>query len=540
MKRRLFLRNSLATGTILSLNACQGDAHKQLPNTIGDPFELNEVKIPDLHLGYEQRKFTIEQVVRLYLDRIEKIDRNGPGLNAVIEVNTDALTLARRLDQELQNGKKRGLLHGIPIMVKDNIDTAGNMLTTAGSLALADNMAAKNAWVTQKLLDAGAVIIGKTNLSEWANFRSTRSSSGWSGRGGQTRNAYFTDRNPCGSSSGSGVAASANLCTAAIGTETNGSVVCPSSISNIVGIKPTVGLVSRAGIIPISHTHDTAGPMCRTVQDAAIVLGALTGIDPDDQATSRSEGRSFQDYTQFLDPDSLKNKRLGLAKHYTGFHSEVDALVDQAIEDIKRLGAEVVEVQGTDLNNDSGSDAYTVLLYEFKHDLNRYLSTCPSTVKTRTLEALIKFNEDHAEKEMPYFGQEIFVAAQAKGDLNSPEYLKAKENVLKANGPDGIDRVLKKYELDALMAPSNAPSWPIDVINGDHFLGSSSSPAARSGYPNVTVPMGFVHGLPIGLSIFAEAYSEPKIIGLAYAYEQATKHRKPPQFIATFDYSKRV
>jgi amidase len=537
MKRRSFLKNSIATGTILSLNACDtpsGEGQKM--NQTVDQFELKEINISRLIEGYEKGSLTSEKVTQLYLDRIEAVDKNGPALNSVIELNPDAITTARQLDDELKNGKKRGPLHGIPIMLKDNIDTAGKMLTTAGSLALEGNYASKNSWVAQKLIDAGAIIMAKTNLSEWANFRSLRSSSGWSGRGGQTRNPYIIDRNPCGSSSGSGVAASANLCAAAIGTETNGSVVCPSSINGVVGIKPTVGLVSRAGIIPISQTHDTAGPMCRTVADAAIVLGAISGIDEKDIYTQKSAEKSFTDYTQFLDEESLRNKKIGLAKHYTGFHSEVDKLTQQAMKDIRDLGAEVVDVDSADLNNASGGDAYHVLLYEFKHDLNAYLRSCPDSVKYRTLEELIKFNNENADREMPFFDQEIFLAAQEKGDLDSDEYKKAKEHVLKANGSDGIDKVLKKYELDAIIAPTNAPSWPIDVINGDHFIGGSSSPAARSGYPNITVPMGFVHGLPIGLSIFAEAWSEPKLISLAYAYEQATKHRKAPEFIPTFDY----
>lgn len=537
MKRRSFLKNSMATGAILSVNACQSSLNEDsIQNIDIDQFELNEIGIGRLIDGYEKGELTSEKVTQLYLDRIEAIDKNGPSLNAVIEVNPDALQMAKALDDELKSGKKRGPLHGIPIMLKDNIDTTGKMMTTAGSLALEGNYASQNSWVAQKLIDAGAIIIAKTNLSEWANFRSLRSSSGWSGRGGQTRNPYITDRNPCGSSSGSGVAVSANLCTAAIGTETNGSVVCPSSINGIVGIKPTVGLVSRAGIIPISQTHDTAGPMCRTVADAAIVLGAITGFDEKDIYTQKSAGKTYTDYTQFLDEGSLRNKRIGLAKHYTGFHTEVDKLTQQAIQDMRDLGAEVVDVDAADLNNASGSDAYNVLLYEFKHDLNAYLENCPDTIKYRTLEELIKFNSENADREMPFFDQEIFLAAQEKGDLDSDEYKKAKESVLLANGPEGIDKVLKKYELDAIIAPTNAPSWPIDVINGDHFIGGSSSPAARSGYPNITVPMGFVHGLPIGLSIFAEAWSEPKLISFAYAYEQASKHRKAPAFIPTFDY----
>jgi len=537
MKRRSFLKNSAATGALLSVNACQSTQNDDpSSNHRYDEFELNEITIRELQEAFENNTLTIEKVVQLYLDRIDAIDKNGPSLNSVIEINPDAISDARRLDRELKEGNKKGPLHGIPIMLKDNIDTAGKMMTTAGSLALYGHFASKNSAVAQKLIDAGAIIIGKTNLSEWANFRSTRSSSGWSGRGGQTRNPYITDRNPCGSSSGSGAAASANLCAGAIGTETNGSIVCPSSINGIVGIKPTVGLVSRTGIIPISHSQDTAGPMCRTVEDAAIMLGALTGIDQSDAHTQKSEGKSYSDYTQFLDKDSLSNKRIGVATRYTGFHSEVDKLLEKAKADLRNLGAEVVDIESEDLNNRTDQDAYKVLLYEFKHDLNAYLENCPSSLKYRTLEDLIKFNKQHADEEMPFFDQEIFISSQAMEDLNSDDYKTALENVLTANGPDGIDMVLGKYELDAIIAPTGAPSWPIDVINGDHYIGGSSSPAARSGYPNITVPMGYVHGLPVGLSFFAEAFSEPKLIGLTYAYEQHTKHRKAPEFLPTFNF----
>lgn len=537
MKRRNFIQNTLAAGALLSVNACQPTPpEKEISKDNYQNFKLNEAGISKIGAALDQGELTCAQVVQLYLDRIKAIDQDGPALNSVIELNPDALQIAKTLDTELAAGNKRGPLHGIPIMLKDNIDTAGKMMTTAGSLALEGNYAAQHAWVSQKLEDAGAIIIGKTNLSEWANFRSLRSSSGWSGRGGQTRNPYFTDRNPCGSSSGSGVAVSANLCVATIGTETNGSIVCPSSINGIVGIKPTVGLVSRAGIIPIAHTHDTAGPMCRTVEDAAIVLGALTGIDTRDPYTNRSEGKAYTDYTQFLDKNSLSNKRIGIAKNYTGFHTEVDKLCDNAIKDLQKLGATVVDIDKSLLQNEDWRDGYEVLLFEFKHDLNLYLQNCPPAIKVRTLEDLIKFNLEHAASEMPYFDQEIFLEAREKGDLNSAEYLKALENVLKSNGPEGIDKAMEQYKLDAIIAPTGAPAWPIDVINGDHFMGGSSSPAAQSGYPNITVPMGFIHGLPVGISFFAEAFSEPKLIGFTYAYEQATKHRKTPEFLTTFNY----
>ena len=537
MKRRSFLKNTTATEALLSVNACNSQVDEgQSTVDIHDEFTLKERTISELTAAYQKGTLTCEQVARLYLKRIKTIDEQGPALNSVIEINPDATTIARKLDVELQNGTKRGPLHGIPIMLKDNVDTAGKMMTTAGSLALEGNFAKENSWVAQQLEEAGALIIGKTNLSEWANFRSTRSSSGWSGRGGQTRNPYILDRNPCGSSSGSGVAVSANMCVGAIGTETNGSIACPSSINGIVGIKPTVGLVSRSGIVPIAHSHDTAGPMTRTIADAATILGAITGKDEKDPYTKKREGKSFSDYTQFINGGSLDGKRIGLAMQFSGFHSGVDLLIQQAVDDLKHLGATVVEMDKDDLNGKSGKDAYTVLLYEFKHDLNKYLEACNSSIKVRSLKDLIKFNEDHSEAEMPFFGQEILIAAQERGDLNSEEYRSALENVLKSNGPDGIDRVLDKYSLDVIIAPTGSPSWPIDVINGDHFIGGSSSPAARSGYPNITVPMGYIHCLPVGISFFAEAFSEPKIINIAYLYEQATKHRKPPGFIPTFNH----
>lgn len=536
MKRRSFLKNSIATGTILSINSCRSSSSDNEETTPAyDDFSLNEITISELQKSYQDGDLTCEQVIQTYLERIEAIDKSGPSLNSVIEINPDAIEIAKSLDKDMNIGQVKGPLKGIPIMLKDNIDTAGKMMTTAGSLALEGNYAAKNSWVAQKLQDAGAIIIAKTNLSEWANFRSNQSSSGWSGRSGQTRNPYIIDRNPCGSSSGSGVAVSANLCAVAIGTETNGSVVCPSSINGIVGIKPTVGLVSRTGIIPIAHSHDTAGPMARTVEDAARVLGAMTGYDKEDAYTERSNDKYFKDYTSFLDTTSLQNKRIGIAKHFFGFHEKVDKLTEQVIQDLKNLGAVTIELDKEDLNGKSGEDAYNVLLYEFKNDLNKYLKNCTSEINVRSLEQLIKFNKDHANNEMPYFGQEVLIAAQEKGDLNSEEYKKALDHVLKSNGPEGIDRVIDKYELDAIIAPTGSASWPIDVINGDHYIGGSSSPAARSGYPNITVPMGFIHKLPVGISFFAEAFSEPKLISFAYAYEQETKHRHPPEFIPTFD-----
>ncbi len=502
-----------------------------------DDFSLNEITIATLREAFEKGTMTSEAVTREYLDRISAIDKKGPAINAVIEINPDAIDIARKLDEERENGKVRGPLHGIPVMLKDNINMAGKMMTTAGSLALEGHYAAKNARVAEKLEAAGAVIIAKTNLSEWANFRSTRSSSGWSGRGFQTRNPYVLDRSPCGSSSGSGVAPAANLCVAAIGTETNGSIMCPSGINGLVGIKPTVGLVSRYGIVPISHTQDTAGPMARTVADAAAILGALTGVDDKDEATQNSRGHFHEDYTVFLDKNALEGKRIGLARHFMGFHEKVDALTDKAVEDMKKLGATVIQLEKDVFDLKIGKEAFDVLLYEFKHDMNAYLSTCPPSVKTRTLEDLIRFNKENAEREMPWFGQEIFEMAQKKGPLDDPVYKNALKTMLEANRQNGIDKVIGEYNLDAIIAPTNGPSWPIDVVTGDHFLGGSSSPAARAGYPAITVPMGFVHHLPVGLTFFAKAWNEPKLIGISYAYEQATRHRRPPQFMPFINFN---
>lgn len=477
----------------------------------------------------ERGTYTSAQITQLYLDRIEAIDRNGPGLNAVIELNPDALPIAQQLDEERKAGQVRGPLHGIPVMIKDNIDTADKMMTTAGALALVGNYAAQDSFVARKLRKAGAVILGKTNLSEWANFRSTRSSSGWSGRGGQTRNPYMTNRNPCGSSSGSGVAAAAGLCALTIGTETNGSIVCPSSTNGIVGIKPTVGLVSRSGIIPISETQDTAGPMARTVADAAALLGALTGVDPRDPRTRESEGKSNTDYTQFLDANALQGKRIGVGRNFFGFHAEVDERMEQAIQVMKDQGATIIDLEEVAASG-QGRAGFDVLLYEFKDGVNKYLANVQSELPVKTLADVIEWNRTHKDSSMPYFQQEILVMAEEKGDLNSPEYKEALTTILRANREEGIDKVMNENELDAIIGPTGGPAWNIDLINGDHFGGGSSSPAARAGYPNITVPAGYVHGLPVGLSIFGRAYSEPELIAIAYAYEQATLHRKEPAF----------
>ena len=540
MKRRQFLHRSLLGSSALlfpALNACQSEVNTSDPesNLVAEEFALEEATIEELRAGMESGKHTARSIAEMYLDRIEALDQNGPTLRSVIEVNPDALAIADQLDEERQRGTIRGPLHGIPVMLKDNIDTDDQMETTAGSLALVGSEVPQDAWVTQKLREAGAVILGKTNLSEWANFRSERSSSGWSGRGGQTKNPYVLDRNPCGSSAGSGVAVSANLCTVAIGTETNGSIVCPSTTNGIVGIKPTVGLVGRSGIIPISHTQDTAGPMARTVTDAVIVLGTLTGTDPRDAVTQESEGQAATDYTPFLQKDGLQGARIGRSRVHMGFHEEVDTLMEAAMDVMRQQGATVVDVDELIADGSVGEAEYEVLLYEFKDDLNKYLATLGPDAPAKTLSDLIAYNKEHASEEMPYFQQEIMLKAEAKGGLDSPEYQEALAKIQRLSRDEGIDKALSEQQLDAVIAPTGGPAWPTDLITGDHFIGGSSSPAAMAGYPNITVPMGSIQGLPVGISFFATAYSEPTLIKLAYAYEQATQHRKVPEFIETLD-----
>ncbi|MEE8477167.1 MAG: amidase, partial [Gemmatimonadales bacterium] len=465
-----------------------------------------------------------------YLERIDSLNFQGPELRAVIEINPDALTIADALDTERAGGTTRGPLHGIPILLKDNIATDDRMETTAGSFALIGSRPPADAFVAHRLRQAGAVLLGKANLSEWANFRSSRSSSGWSGRGGQCRNPYVLDRSPCGSSSGSAVAVAANLGAAAIGTETDGSVVCPSSACGIVGIKPTVGLVSRSRIVPISHSQDTAGPMARTVRDAALVLGAMVGVDADDEATAASRGKAHTDYTRFLDADGLGGARIGVARDYLGFHDRVDVLMEEAIEAVGVAGAEVIDPVEITTRRDIGKHEYQVLLYEFKADLNAYLAALGGTMEARTLEQLIAYNEANRDREMPWFGQEEFEAAQEKGPLTEPEYLEALGTSRRLARAEGIDATMNRHRLDAIVAPTGGPAWTIDLVNGDHFGGGSSSAAAVAGYPNVTVPAGFVHGLPVGISFFGRAWSEPVLLRVAYAFEQATQHRRAPGF----------
>jgi len=539
MKRRTFIQLSTISGAALSgagLTACDAGSSEPAPESrkLASPFELEEMSVDQLQEAMSAGRLSAERITELYLERIEAVDRAGPGLNAIIEVNPDALSIAKELDVERAAGRLRGPLHGIPVIIKDNIDTADRMMTTAGALALSGNVAGQDAWVAERLRAAGAVILAKANLSEWANFRSTRSSSGWSGRGGQTHNPYVLDRNPCGSSSGSGAAVSANLCALAIGTETNGSIVCPSSINGVVGIKPTVGLVGRSGIIPISESQDTAGPMTRTVRDGALLLGALTGIDPRDLYTGASQGNAYSDYTQFLDAGGLAGARIGVARSSFGFHPEVDQLMEAAIQLMKDRGATLIDLEKP-VTEQVGGPAFQVLLYEFKDGVNKYLADLGPEVPVKTLADVIKYNEEHAETSMPYFGQELLIQAQEKGGLDSPEYVEALSVVQRGCRENGIDRVMDGQQLDAIIAPTGSPAWPTDLLNGDHFTGGSSSPAARAGYPNITVPMGFVHELPVGISFFGRAWSEPVLLKLAYAYEQASRQRRPPRLLPTME-----
>ena len=497
------------------------------------PFEFDEITIAALQDGMKSGKHSARSIAEKYLARIAAIDKHGPAINSVIETNPDALAIADALDKERKEKGPRGPLHGIPVMIKDNIATADRMMTTAGSLALVGSKPPKDSVVAQKLREAGAVILGKTNLSEWANIRSRHSSSGWSGRGGQTKNPYALDRNPCGSSSGSGAGVSANLCAAAIGTETDGSIVCPSSANGIVGIKPTVGLVSRSGIIPISHSQDGAGPMCRTVRDAAIVLGALAGVDADDSATAESQGNSFTDYTQFLNADGLRGARIGVLRKTFGFSDAVDKIMEVSLDAMKKQGATLVDPVEIETAGKFGESEFTVFMYELKADLNSYLARLGPGAPVKTLKDIIDFNERNREKEMPFFGQENFLKAEAMGPLTSQEYLDAWAKNHQLARKEGIDATMDKHNLDALIGPTGGPAWLTDHVDGDHFGGGSSGAAAVAGYPNITVPAGFIFGLPVGISFFGRAWSEPMLIKLAYAFEQATKVRKAPRFLPT-------
>ena len=538
VNRREFLKTgALGTAAVAAGGCAPGDGggRSSEQDALEDPFVLEEATVADLQSQMESGERSATQIVSLYLERIERLNHRGPQLNAVIATNPEAVEIADRLDRERAEGRVRGPLHGIPVLVKDNLDTADRMATTAGSKALEGTIALEDAFVVSRLRDAGAVILGKANLSEWANFRSERSSSGWSAVGGQTRNPYALDRNPCGSSSGSGVAAAANLAALTVGTETDGSVVCPSNANGIVGVKPTLGLVSRAGIVPVAHSQDTAGPMTRTVRDAAILLGAMCGADPSDPITEEGNRLAEADYTAFLDEGGLRGARIGVWRDRFGFHERVDGVLEEVITALRDGGAEIVDPANVNLPREVLDAEYEVLLYEFKSDLNAYLAGRGPDTAVRSLEALIEFNESHRDEEMPYFAQEHFHKAQAKGPLTDEAYRRALETSKRGSGEEGIDKTIAEHGLDAIVAPTGGPAWVTDLINGDHFGGGSSSAAAIAGYANVTVPAGFVFGLPVGLSFIGPAFTEPTLLRLAYAFEQATKVRRPPRFLPTVD-----
>ncbi len=533
MKRRAFLAAAVAGAAAIEA-ACQVPATPANATPAVPPdFELDELSLATLADGLKQGKWTSSRLVELYLARIDAVDRNGPRLNAVLALNPDATAIARTLDEERANGHVRGPLHGIPILVKDNIETRDPVATTAGSLALADWRSGQDAFVAARLRAAGAIILGKTNLSEWANFRSTHSSSGWSGRGGQTRNPYALDRNPSGSSSGSGAATSASLCAAAIGTETDGSVTSPSSINGICGIKPTVGLVSRSGIVPISVSQDTSGPMARTLEDVAILLGAMTGVDGADSATAASQGKGLQDYTRFLDPNGLRGARLGIARKFFENNGPLDKFLNSCVAALKKAGAVVIDPADLATHGQIDAPEQEVLYYEFKDGINRYLARLPASSPARTLDQLIAFDEKNRDREMPFFGQEMFLQSQARGSLSDAAYSKARADCVRLARQQGIDALLAKQKLDAIVTLTSGPAWFTDHVNGDRDTGGCTTPAAVAGYPHITVPAGFYSGLPIGLSFFGAAWSEPRLLKLAYAWEQQTKARRKPGFITS-------
>ena len=540
MQRREFLRvGALAVAaTALDLSSAEGSqsaavrppSRRLLQQA---SFELEEATIATLQNGMQSGRLTAKSIAEQYLARIESVDKAGPAINSVIEVNPDAVRIAEERDAERRAGRVRGPLHGIPVLIKDNIDTADRMRTSAGSLALAESIAARDAFIVTRIRESGAVILGKANLSEWANFRSTHSSSGWSGRGGQTKNPYVLDRNPCGSSSGTGASISANLAAVGIGTETDGSIVCPSSACGLVGIKPTLGVVSRSGIIPISHSQDTAGPMARTVADAAALLAVLSGVDSRDSATAAARGRTPADYATALDAAALKGARIGVARNFFGFSDAVDRVMGEAIAAMKSAGATIIDPANIATAGKFDEAELEVLLYEFKADLNAYLGSLGGAAPYKTLAALIAFNEQNKDREMPHFGQELFIRAQAKGPLTTPAYRAARAKCLRMSRVEGIDATLAKHRLAAIVAPTGGPAWTTDLINGDHYTGGSSTPSAVAGYPNVTVPAGDVHGLPVGISFLGARWADASLVGLAYAFEQATKVRKPPSFLAS-------
>ncbi len=505
-----------------------------------DNFALAEVTVDQLQDGMRTGKYSARSIAEQYLARIDAFDQRGPAVNAIIELNPDALAIADALDAERKAKGPRGPMHGVPVLIKDNIATLDKMQTTAGSLALVGGTPPRDAFIVDRLRAAGAVILGKTNLSEWANFRSTQSCSGWSGRGGQTRDPYALDRNPSGSSSGSAAATASNFCAVAVGTETDGSIVSPASCCSLVGLKPTLGLLSRSGIVPISHNQDTPGPICRTVRDAAILLGAMTGIDARDPATATSRGKAAADYVSFLDKGGLKGARIGVARaHFFGYNAKLDKAVDDALDVMRQQGATIIDPADIETTGKYGDEEQQVLLFDYKADLNHYLSELGPTAKVRTMADVIAFNDAHHDAELRYFGQELLIQAQAKGPLTTPAYLAARAKCVKLSRAEGIDKTMDTHKLDAIVAPTGDAPWPIDLINGDGGVGtsaaSSSTPAAVAGYPAITVPVGYAFGLPFGISFMGRAYSEGVLLKLAYAYEQAASIRKPPQFLRTAD-----
>ncbi|MCC6317526.1 MAG: amidase [Gemmatimonadaceae bacterium] len=537
--RRTFIRQGIASGAAIAAAGCAPSSDGQQDTrpaatagttTAVPAFELSELGVGDLQAAMGSGKYTSGRLVELYLERIEQVDRTGPAINSVIERNPEAAAIAEGLDRERKDGNVRGPLHGIPVLLKDNIDTADRMRTSAGSLALAESIAPRDAGLVRRLREAGAVILGKVNLSEWANIRSSRSTSGWSGRGGLTKNPYALDRNACGSSAGTGAAIAASLATLGVGTETDGSIVCPSNANGLVGIKPTVGLVSRSGIIPISHTQDTAGPMCRNVRDAAALLSVMAGADPDDQATATSAGHVESDYTSFCVPDGLRGAKVGVVRAWFNAGPHVERVMRGALEAIVSAGATLVDPIAIPSIAELGDDEFTVLLHELKADMSTYLATLGPSIPYRTLADLIRFNETNASTEMPYFGQETFIAAEEKGPLTSPAYLRALERCRRLSRTQGLDRAFAGGAVDVLVAPTGGPAWVTDLVNGDHFGGGSSTACAVSGYPAITVPAGQVFGLPVGLTFMGPAWSEGRLVRYAFAFEQATNARRAPTF----------